>query len=80
MAEIEIGSLVRSCLNKRIESAEKIRTEVAAYLIRKNQNPVPIKWQFTNEDARIKLHQSMLSFKNYAALVSFFDNGLVVIL
>ncbi len=56
MAEIEIGSLVLSCLNKRIESAEKIRTEVAAYLIRKNQNPVAIKWQFTNEDARIKRH------------------------
>lgn len=56
MAEIEIGSLVRSCLDQRIESAEKIRTEVAAYIFRKNQNPVPMKWQFTNEDARIKLH------------------------
>ena len=62
MAEIEIGSLVRSCLGQRIESAEKIRTEVAAYIFRKNQNPVPMKWQFTNEDARIKLHSIYSEF------------------
>ncbi len=30
--------------------------EVEAYLTRKNANPNPIKWQFTNQDARIKLH------------------------
>ena len=32
MAEIEIGLLVRGCLNRRIESAQKMRREVAAYL------------------------------------------------
>ena len=56
MAEIEIGLLVRSCLNCRIPSPEKMRKEVNAYLLWKNSNPVPIKWQFTNQDARIKLH------------------------
>ena len=55
MAEIEIGLLVRSCLDRRIESPDKLRTEVAAYLTRKNEKPVPIQWQFTNEKARIKL-------------------------
>jgi len=56
MAEIEIGLLVRSCLDCRIASPEKMRTEVEAYLLWKNANPVPIKWQFTNQNARIKLH------------------------
>jgi hypothetical protein len=55
MAEIEIGLLVRSCLYRRISSERKFRTEVSAYLERKNENPNPINWQFTNEKARIKL-------------------------
>lgn len=56
MAEIEIGLLVRSCLDRRIESATKMQQEVSTYLVQKNKNPAPIKWQFTNQDARIKLH------------------------
>ena len=56
MAEIEIGLITRGCLERRIESSELIKSEVKAYLVRKNNNPVPIKWQFTNQDARIKLH------------------------
>ncbi len=56
MAEIETGLLVRSCLDRRIDSPETMRKEVEAYLLRKNANPNPIKWQFTNQDARIKLH------------------------
>ena len=56
MAEIEIGLLVRGCLDRRIESTQRVRTEVKAYLTRKNANPTPIKWQFTNQNARIKLH------------------------
>jgi|TARA_B110000495_G_C22981474_1_gene576974 hypothetical protein len=30
--------------------------EVKSYLKQKNANPVPIKWQFTHQDARVKLH------------------------
>jgi len=56
MAEIEIGLLTRGCLNRRIESAELMKSEIKAYLNHKNKNPVPIKWQFTNQNARIKLH------------------------
>lgn len=56
MAEIEIGLLVRACLDRRIESVDKMTKEVAAYLMTKNSKPTPIKWQFTNEDARIKLY------------------------
>ena len=56
MPEIEIGMLGRACLDCRIGSSEKMRKEVEAYLLWKNANPVPIKWQFTNQIARIKLH------------------------
>ena len=55
MAEIEIGLLARGCLDRRIGSAKEFRREIGAYLERKNENPSPIKWQFTNKKARIKL-------------------------
>ena len=55
MAEIEIGLLVRGCLNRRISSAKEFRREIGEYLERKNDNPSPIKWQLTNKKARIKL-------------------------
>jgi hypothetical protein len=55
MAEIEIGLLVRGCLDRRIGSVKEFRREIAAYLDRKNENPKPINWQFTNKKARIKL-------------------------
>jgi hypothetical protein len=55
MAEIEIGLLARTCLDRRISSALKFRTEVTAYLEWKNATPKPIAWQFTNEKARVKL-------------------------
>jgi len=55
MAEIEIGLLARACLDRRIGSMADFRSEVAAYLTRKNRDSKPIKWQFTNEKARVKL-------------------------
>lgn len=55
MAEIEIGLLVRGCLDKRIASSEEFRSEIKAYLAHKNRDSRPIKWQFTNQKARIKL-------------------------
>jgi len=55
MAEIEIGLLVRGCLDRRIESAPIIKREISAYLTKRNATSKPINWQFTNEKARIKL-------------------------
>jgi len=55
MAEIEIGTLVRCCLDRRIGNREKLHSEVSSYLEKKNKNPMPLKWQFTNEKARVKL-------------------------
>jgi hypothetical protein len=55
IAEIEIGMLARTCLDRRIGSAEQFRSEVNSYLNWKNADPKPISWQFTNESARVKL-------------------------
>ena len=55
MAEIEIGLLGRTCLDRRIESVMEFKDEVKAYLITKNAESKSINWQFTNEKARIKL-------------------------
>lgn len=55
MAEIEIGLLARTCLDRRIGSVAEFQKEVAAYLEWNNLNSKPINWQFTNEKARGKL-------------------------
>jgi hypothetical protein len=55
MAEIEIGLLARTCLDRRIGSVVEFKKEVTAYLEWKNESSKPINWQFTNENARIKL-------------------------
>ena len=55
MAEIEIGLLSRTCLDRRIGSTQEFKKEVTAYLNWKNQYSKPINWQFTNEKARGKL-------------------------
>jgi len=58
MAEIELGILTKQCLDRRIADADYLRREVAAWQARRNSHQVKIHWQFTTNDARIKLHNS----------------------
>lgn len=55
MAEIEFSALSRQCLNRRIASQEKLMEEVKAWECARNEEKVGCNWQFTTEDARIKL-------------------------
>lgn len=55
MAEIEFHILNSQCLNRHIATIEKIRTEVLAWQNHRNNKDAKINWQFTNEEARIKL-------------------------
>ena len=55
MAEIELSILSRQCLDRRIANIAELTTEVAACNVRHNAEPAPIRWRFTNADARIKL-------------------------
>ena len=55
MAEIELSVLTGQCLNRRIPSKDVLINEIAAWEKRRNQISTKIDWQFTTEDARIKL-------------------------
>jgi len=55
MAEIELSVLSRQCLARRIPDKQTLVTEIAAWEQDRNDVKVQIDWQFTTEDARIKL-------------------------
>ena len=55
MAEIELNVLMGQCLNRRIDKIETMKQEVNAWEQDRNNKEATIKWQFTNDKARIKL-------------------------
>ncbi len=55
MAEIELGVLIRQCLNRRIAEKITLESEVKAWQDDRNAKVVKVDWRFTAADARIKL-------------------------
>jgi len=55
MAELELSHLSRQCLNRRIPDQATLRKEVTAWYKARNEKVVKVNWQFTVNDARIKL-------------------------
>ncbi len=55
MAEIELNVLTRQCLKRRIDDIEVVSKEVLAWQKYRNNKNAKVNWQFTTEDARIKL-------------------------
>ncbi len=55
MAEPELSVLTRQCLSSRIEAMAKIESEVTQWANERNQRQVGVNWQFTTQDARVKL-------------------------
>ena len=55
MAEIELSVLSRQCLCRRIPDQETLKSEIQAWQTRRNEPSATVKWQFTTDDARIKL-------------------------
>jgi len=55
MAEIELGVLIRQCLNRRIAEKVTLESEVKAWQVDRNAKVVKVDWRFTTADARIKL-------------------------
>jgi len=55
MAEIELNVLTGQCLDRRIDDIEEVRKEVLAWQKFRNNKNAKVNWQFTCEDARIKL-------------------------
>ena len=55
MVEIEIGVLRGQCLDRRIDSHERLVSEIAAWERQRNSSRARIKWMFTTEKARAKM-------------------------
>jgi len=56
IAECELSALATQCLgSKRIAMIETLNEELRAWYIRRNNTQKGVDWQFTTEDARIKL-------------------------
>jgi hypothetical protein len=51
MVEIEIGVLRCQCLDRRIDSKERLVSEVAAWERQRNASRVRIKWMFTHRES-----------------------------
>lgn len=57
MAEIELHVLNGQCLNRHIATMDKVKSEVEAWQDSRNNREAKINWQFTKEDARVKLRR-----------------------
>jgi hypothetical protein len=55
VAEIELSILTRQCLNRRIDSTDRLRTALAAWNQRRNASGSRVVWRFTTRNARAKL-------------------------
>jgi hypothetical protein len=55
LAESELSVLSSQCLDRRIGEMESLRDEVAAWVEDRNKNQAKADWQFTTDDARVKL-------------------------
>lgn len=55
IAEIELRVLNGQCLKRRIPDKKVLLSEVDAWQNKRNSDKAKVDWQFTVEDARIKL-------------------------
>ncbi len=55
IAEIELKALSTQCLERRIGTREVLEQEVSAWEQERNNAAVGVDWQFTTDDARIRL-------------------------
>ena len=55
IAEIELSALTRQCLDRRISDLDLLNTELAGWQAATNAAQRQVEWQFTTDDARIKL-------------------------
>ena len=62
MAEGELSILQRQCLDRRIATVESLRREIATWERERNAKAIGANWQFTTEDARVKLRKLYPSF------------------
>jgi hypothetical protein len=66
MAEIELSAFSRICLDRRLDTIPKMNAEIQQLVKERVDNKVIIKWQFTNQKARVtfKRHYNLVNPKN----------------
>lgn len=64
MAEIELHVLMGQCLNRRIENISIIKEEIKIWQDARNNKKSTINWQFTTDNARIKLKRLYPTLSN----------------
>lgn len=52
MVELELAVLSRQCLNRRLDSAERVRHQVWAWEAQRNRQHATVDWRFTCQHAR----------------------------
>lgn len=55
MAEIEIGVMSRQALAKHLPDLESFKAQIKSWTFKRNIECAKVNWQFTTDDARIKL-------------------------
>lgn len=64
MAEIELNVLTGQCLNRRVDNIALVSKEALAWQEVRNNKNAKVNWQFTAEDARIKLYRLYPTFES----------------
>ena len=55
MAEIELSVPSRQCLSRRIAAQDTLKHEIQTWQTSRNEQGATVNWQFTTDEARIKL-------------------------
>lgn len=67
MAEIELSALSRECLDRRLPDKETYEKEITIWETNRNSTKGSVNWQFTTEDARLKLKRLYPKFEAISA-------------
>ena len=62
MAEIELNVMIGQCLNRRMDSLEQVVKAVSAWQNHRDNLNAKVNWQFTYQDARVKLRRLYPTF------------------
>lgn len=62
VAEIELNVMISQCLKRRIDSIDELREEVTAWQAQRDRLQAKVNWQFTTDDARVKLKRLYPTF------------------
>jgi hypothetical protein len=64
IAENELSALTRQCLDRRIPDTTTLTHETTAWHTARNESAKSVDWQFTTDDARIRLKRLYPQIKN----------------